>query len=48
MSDKDRTKYLAFLSELNPVGSLISVKERDGVKYFKWITINQLKAMLGI
>ena len=44
----DRHKYKAFIDNLGSVGSLIIVKEIDGIKYFAWITILQLKAKLGI
>lgn len=46
--EQNRPKYNAFIDKLGPVGSLIIVKEIDGIKYFSWITILELKAKLGI
>ena len=48
MGVHDAPRYNAFLSNLGPVKSLIIVKEVDGVKYFKWLSILELRALLGI
>jgi len=44
----DAPRYHAFLDNLAPIKNFIIVKEVDGVKYFRWLTIPQLKVLLGI
>ena len=41
-------RYQAFLHNLAALKSFVIVKEVDGVKYFKWLSIDELKALLGI
>jgi len=41
-------RYKAFLTQLAQSKSMVIVKEQNGVKYFKWLTIDQLKVLLGI
>ena len=48
MSSHNAPRYNAFLSNLSSVKSLIIVKEVSGIKYFKWLTILELRALLGI
>lgn len=41
-------RYNAFLTELAQPKSFIIVKEVSGVKYFKWLSISELKTLLGL
>ncbi|MBU1095845.1 MAG: hypothetical protein KKB34_05125 [Bacteroidetes bacterium] len=41
-------RYKAFFEELGPIKSFIIVKEVDGLKYFKWLSIDDLKILLGV
>lgn len=44
----DAPRYNAFLHELANIDSMIIVKEKNGIKYFTWITIDELKILLEI
>lgn len=44
----DADRYNAFLHQLANDEHFIIVKEINGTKYFTWISVNGLKALLGI
>ena len=44
----DVARYEAFLHQLANNGSMIIVRELNGVKFFQWISLKQLKLELGL